>query len=142
MNQLRTSVVKSRGELGRVPAIQAAQSRAFRAAHSAGEVTRTRFSLELVVIPTDSATAEQRENYAAYVHARTLRTRSPQGPAKLLLALNLLGTSEDIDEKLYADAAFREVVFALPVTFGEGLRADPHQHDVESRPLLGWQPSS
>ena len=39
-----------------------------------------RVSQGLVVIPTDSATAEQRAKYEAYVAARSPRTAEPQGP--------------------------------------------------------------
>ena len=43
------------------------------------------------------------------------------GPARLLFAPDLIGTSEEIAERLHAHAAFREVdevAFALPFTFG------------------------
>ncbi len=63
----------------------------------------------LVVIPTDSATAGQRARYAAYVEARTPRTASPQGPARMMVARDLLGSSGQIAEALYAHAGFREV---------------------------------
>jgi hypothetical protein len=47
-----------------------------------------------VVIPTDSATPEQRAKYASYVEARTPRTMTPQGPARMMFAADLIGTSE------------------------------------------------
>jgi alkanesulfonate monooxygenase SsuD/methylene tetrahydromethanopterin reductase-like flavin-dependent oxidoreductase (luciferase family) len=144
MNLLTSSVVKAEGDSIDFAAIQAEQIRAFRTAHPAGEAARV--SQGLVVIPTDSASAEQRAKYAAYVEARTPRTRSPQGPAKLLFALDLLGTADEIAEKLYGDAAFREVrevVFALPFSF------EPDDYvqiltDIATRlgPVLGWTPAA
>jgi alkanesulfonate monooxygenase SsuD/methylene tetrahydromethanopterin reductase-like flavin-dependent oxidoreductase (luciferase family) len=144
MNLLTSSVVKAEGDSVDFAAIQAAQIRAFRSAHPAGEAARV--SQGLVVIPTDSATAGQRAKYAAYVAARTPRTLSPQGPARLLFALDLLGTSEEIAEKLYADAAFREVrevVFALPFSF----EAEDYVQiltDIATKlgPTLGWAPTA
>ncbi|GAB3358348.1 LLM class flavin-dependent oxidoreductase [Modestobacter lapidis] len=144
MNLLTSSVVKAEGNSVDFAAIQAAQIRAFRVAHPAGEAARA--SQGLVVIPTDSASTEQRERYAAYVDARTPRTRSPQGPARLLFARDLIGTSEEIAAQLHADAAFREVrevVFALPFSFA----ADDYEQlltDIATKlgPALGWAPTA
>ena len=123
-------------------AIQRGLIHDFRAAHPAGQAARV--SQGLVVIPTDSATADQRERYAAYVESRTPRTSSPQGPARLLFARDLIGTSDEIAEALYAHAAFREVrevVFALPFSFSH---ADYVQilTDIATKlgPALGWSP--
>ena len=115
MNFLVSNVVKAEDSVD-FAEIQAGHIRAFRAA--APESSRV--SQGLVVIPTDSATDEQRAKYAAYVEARSDRIGIPQGPAKLLFAQDLLGTSEQIAEALYAHAGFREVrkvVFALPFSF-------------------------
>jgi alkanesulfonate monooxygenase SsuD/methylene tetrahydromethanopterin reductase-like flavin-dependent oxidoreductase (luciferase family) len=139
MNFLTSSVV--RAEESEVFAdVQQSHVRAFRAAQPGGRVSQG-----LVVIPTDSASAAQREKYAAYVAARTPRTAVPQGPARMMFALDLLGTSDEIAEKLYAHAAFREVdevAFALPFTF-------EHEDyvqiltDMATRlgPALGWKPA-
>jgi hypothetical protein len=61
----------------------------------------------------------------------------------LLFARDLLGTSEEVAEQLYAHAGFREVtevVFALPFDFAP---ADYEQilTDVATRlaPALGWR---
>jgi alkanesulfonate monooxygenase SsuD/methylene tetrahydromethanopterin reductase-like flavin-dependent oxidoreductase (luciferase family) len=123
-------------------ALQQAQIRAFRAAHPDGE--RARASQGLVVIPTDGATDAQRAKYAAYVDARTPRTTEPQGPGRLLFARDLLGTSDEIADALWAHAGFREVrevVFALPFSFEH---ADYVQilTDIATKlgPALGWSP--
>ncbi len=139
MHFLTSSVVKAEGDPADFAEIQARQVRAFREANPAGRVSQG-----LVVIPTDSATAEQRERYAAYVGARTPRTRSPQGPGRLLFAADLLGTSEQIAEALYAHAGFREVtevVFALPFSFADEDYAQILTDTAERLgPLLGWSP--
>ena len=96
------------------------------------------------MIPTDGASAEQRARYTAYAEGRLPRTREPQGPARLMFAPDLVGTSEEIAERLHAHAAFREVdevAFALPFTFEQ---ADYVQilTDMATRlgPALGWSP--
>jgi len=125
-------------------AIQLGHVQAFRAAHPA--VDTARVSQGLVVIPTDSATAEQRAKYHTYAQKRLPRTAVPQGPAGLLFAPDLVGTSAEIAEQLYAHAAFREVdevVFALPFTFEH---ADYVQILTDMAtylgPALGWSPST
>ncbi|MFJ7996726.1 LLM class flavin-dependent oxidoreductase [Streptomyces sp. NPDC096310] len=99
--------------------IQLSHIRAFRAHHPDGE--RARVSQGLVVIPTDSASPAQRAKYEEYARARLPRTTAPQGPARLMFAPDLVGSSAEIAERLHAHAAFREVdevAFALPFTFG------------------------
>jgi alkanesulfonate monooxygenase SsuD/methylene tetrahydromethanopterin reductase-like flavin-dependent oxidoreductase (luciferase family) len=142
LNLLTSSVVKAE-ESEDFAEIQAEQIRRFRAASPDGAAARV--SQGLVVIPTDSATAEQKARYAAYVEARTPRTASPQGPARMVFARDLIGTSEQIAEELYAHAGFqevREVVFALPFSFE---REDYVQilTDTAERlgPVLGWRPA-
>ena len=123
-------------------AIQLSHIRAFRAHHPDGE--HARISQGLVVIPTDTATTAQREKYEAFARQRSPRTSTPQGPARLLFARDIVGTSEQIAERLHADPAFREVdevAFALPFTF-------EHEDyvqiltDMATRlgPALGWRP--
>jgi alkanesulfonate monooxygenase SsuD/methylene tetrahydromethanopterin reductase-like flavin-dependent oxidoreductase (luciferase family) len=150
MNFLTSSVVKAEGPEASKDAeaspdfakIQLAHIRAFRAHHPDGDSARV--SQGLVVIPTDSATPEQRAKYEEYVAQRTPRTLSPQGPARLLFAPDFVGTAEEIAERLLAHAAFREVdevAFALPFTF-------EHEDyvqiltDIAARlgPALGWRP--
>ncbi|MER6961302.1 LLM class flavin-dependent oxidoreductase [Streptomyces sp. NPDC000618] len=120
MNFLTSSVVKAEGpdDTRDFAEIQLSHVRAFRAAHPDGEAARV--SQGLVVIPTDSATPEQRAKYEEFAAKRLPRTTSPQGPARLLFAPDLVGTSAEIAERLHAHAAFREideVAFALPFTF-------------------------
>lgn len=123
--------------------IQLSHIREFRAHHPDGD--RARVSQGLVVIPTDGASAGQRAKYAAYAHSRLPRTAAPQGPARLMFAPDLVGTSAQIAEQLHAHAAFREideVAFALPFTFEH---ADYVQilTDIATGlgPALGWSPA-
>jgi alkanesulfonate monooxygenase SsuD/methylene tetrahydromethanopterin reductase-like flavin-dependent oxidoreductase (luciferase family) len=140
MNLLTSSVVRAEQESGPwdFAAIQAAQIDAYRAVRPEGRVSQG-----LVVIPTDSATGDQRERYHAYADARTPRTTEPQGPG-MLFAPDLVGTSDEIAERLEAHAGYQrveEVVFALPFTF----RPEDYEQilsDIAGRlgPRLGWKP--
>jgi len=143
MNFLTSSVVRAEGSAD-FAAIQQSHVRKFRDAHPDGPDARV--SQGLVVIPTDSATVAQRAKYAAYVEARTPRTTSPQGPARMRFARDLLGSSSQIAEALYAHAGFREVrevAFALPFSF-------EHEDYVQILsdmagtlgPALGWRPGT
>jgi alkanesulfonate monooxygenase SsuD/methylene tetrahydromethanopterin reductase-like flavin-dependent oxidoreductase (luciferase family) len=141
MNFLTSSVVRAEDSTD-FAAIQHGLIRAFREAHPDGAAARV--SQGLVVIPTDSATSEQRARYAAYVEARTPRTTTPQGPGRLLFARDLIGSADEIAEQLYAHAGFREVTevaFALPFSFA----AEDYEQiltDIATKlgPALGWQP--
>ncbi len=115
MNFLTSSVVKAEGESTDFAEIQLSHIRTFREHHPEG-----RISQGLVVIPTDSATPEQRAKYQAYAEKRLPRTAEPQGPARMLFSPDFVGTSAEIAERLHEHAAFREideVAFALPFTF-------------------------
>jgi alkanesulfonate monooxygenase SsuD/methylene tetrahydromethanopterin reductase-like flavin-dependent oxidoreductase (luciferase family) len=142
MNFLTSSVVRAE-ESEDFEEIQQSHVRTFRAHHPDGE--RARVSQGLVVIPTDSATPEQRARYEAYVEKRTPRTTAPQEPARMLFARDLIGDSAEIAEALYAHKGFQEVdevAFALPFTF-------EHEDYVQILtdiatglgPALGWRPS-
>ncbi|GGZ52602.1 LLM class flavin-dependent oxidoreductase [Streptomyces bluensis] len=140
MNLLTSSVVKAE-ESEDFAEIQLSHIRTFRAHHPDGDAARV--SQGLVVIPTDSATREQRAKYEEYAAKRTPRTTTPQGPARMMFAPDLVGTSEELAERLYAHAAFREideVAFALPFTFDH---EDYVQilTDLATRlgPALGWR---
>ncbi|MGV9558202.1 LLM class flavin-dependent oxidoreductase [Streptomyces sp. NPDC003401] len=144
VNLLTSSVVKAEGpdDARDFADVQLSQVRAFRAAHPDGDAARV--SQGLVVVPTDSATPRQRAKYERFAAERLPRTTSPQGPARLLFAPDLVGTSAELAERLHAHAAFREideVAFALPFTF-------EHEDYVQILtdmatalgPALGWKP--
>jgi alkanesulfonate monooxygenase SsuD/methylene tetrahydromethanopterin reductase-like flavin-dependent oxidoreductase (luciferase family) len=143
VNFLTSSVVRAE-ESEDFAAIQLSHIRAFRDAHPDG--AKARVSQGLVVIPTDTASAAQRAKYEAYGAERTPRTAAPAGPARMMFARDIIGTSEQIAETLSAHAAFREVTevaFALPFYFA------PEDYvqiltDMATRlgPVLGWAPKS
>jgi alkanesulfonate monooxygenase SsuD/methylene tetrahydromethanopterin reductase-like flavin-dependent oxidoreductase (luciferase family) len=143
LNFLTSSVVKAEEDGPRDFAeIQLGHVRTFRAHHPDGDAARV--SQGLVVIPTDSATAEQRATYTAYVESRLARTAEPQGPARLLFSPDLIGTSDQLAEQLHAHAAFREideVAFALPFSFAHDDYVQILTDLATSLgPALGWRP--
>ncbi|MGW4210941.1 LLM class flavin-dependent oxidoreductase [Lentzea sp. NPDC004789] len=138
LNLLCSNVVQAE-ESENFAEIQLSHIRAFRE-HGGGRVSQG-----LVVIPTDSATPEQRAKYQDYVDQRTARTAAPVGPRRFMFARDLVGTSAEIAEQLYAHLAFSEVdevAFALPFSF-------EHEDYVQILtdlatklgPELGWHPA-
>ncbi|OIH97708.1 LLM class flavin-dependent oxidoreductase [Curtobacterium sp. MCBA15_001] len=123
---------------------QRAQVDAYLDAHP--DPSSARVSQGLVVIPTDTATREQTQRYRAYAADRSGRIGVPMGPAGLLFAADLVGTSAEIADRLRADAGYQvatEVAFALPFAF----RADDYAQittDIAERlgPELGWAPAA
>ncbi len=90
--------------------------------------------------------AEESEDFAEIQlsHIRTFRAHHPDGD-RARVSQGLVGTSEDIAERLTSHAAFREVeevAFALPFTFGH---EDYVQilTDIATKlaPALGRQPA-
>ncbi|TCO60434.1 LLM class flavin-dependent oxidoreductase [Actinocrispum wychmicini] len=143
MNFLSSNVVQAEDTLD-FAEIQRVQIQTFRAHHPDGD--KARVSQGLVVIPTDTATAEQRAKYEEFVLRRTPRTSETHGPRRLLFARDLVGTSDQIAEQLYAHAGFQlvdEVAFALPFTFDH---EDYVQilTDIATKlgPALGWRATS
>ncbi|MHA3705225.1 LLM class flavin-dependent oxidoreductase [Jatrophihabitans sp. YIM 134969] len=139
MNFLSSSVIRAEDGLTDFAAIQQTQIRAYRAANPGGRVSQG-----LVVIPTDSAAPAQVEKYEAYAAARLPRTRSPQGPAGMLFAEDIVGTSEQVAARLHAHAGFQEVdevAFALPFSFEHGDYVQILTDMAGSLgPALGWSP--
>ncbi len=143
LNLLTSSVIDAEGE--DFAQIQRAQIDLFRSLHPAGEAARV--SQGLVVIPTDTATPEQKQKYETYAAARLPRTREPQQLGRhkrAYFAPDLVGSSEQLAERLSDHAGFQavdEVAFALPFTFGH----DDYVQiltDMATRlgPMLGWSP--
>ncbi|PYY32696.1 LLM class flavin-dependent oxidoreductase [Curtobacterium sp. MCJR17_055] len=139
---LLTSSV-TRSEIGTdFAANQRAQVDAYLDAHP--DPSTARVSQGLVVIPTDTATREQEARYRAYAERRAGRVGVPTGPAGLLFAADLVGSSVEIADRLRADAGYQvatEVAFALPFSF------EPDEYaqivsDIAERlgPELGWAP--
>ncbi|MGB4779368.1 LLM class flavin-dependent oxidoreductase [Microbacterium sp.] len=98
--------------------------------------------VERVIVPTDSATASQRDHYAAYLDSRTERTLAPVNGH--VFQKDLVGTSDEIIQRLRDDPTIdgrTEVRIALPYAFDD---ADYRQilRDITERvlPELGWTP--
>ncbi|MFD3586090.1 LLM class flavin-dependent oxidoreductase [Streptomyces sp. NPDC058683] len=103
-----------------------------------------RVALGRVVVPLDSADTATRARYRAYAASRHERTRAPQGPKRILFAPDVVGTAEQILERLAADPVLAEVSelrLELPYEFH---REEYEQilHDVRHlvAPELGWRP--
>jgi alkanesulfonate monooxygenase SsuD/methylene tetrahydromethanopterin reductase-like flavin-dependent oxidoreductase (luciferase family) len=140
MNFLTSSVIRAE-ESEDFAEIQRSHIELFRRHHPAGRVSQG-----LVVIPTDSASASQRAKYLAYAEKRTPRTAAPQGPARMMFAADIVGSSAEIAERLHAHAGFQEVdevAFALPFSFDHDdyvqILTDMAAH---LGPALGWKPAA
>jgi alkanesulfonate monooxygenase SsuD/methylene tetrahydromethanopterin reductase-like flavin-dependent oxidoreductase (luciferase family) len=101
-----------------------------------------RIAIGRVIVPFDGADRATRERYRAYEASRHERTLKPQGPRGVLIAPDIVGRSEEIVERLLADAAVQEVSelrMELPYEFSH---QDYEQilHDVvhSVAPKLGW----
>ncbi|WP_392508076.1 LLM class flavin-dependent oxidoreductase [Naumannella halotolerans] len=148
LNYLTSSVVFAAGtgvdgsEPDAFARVQAGDVAAFREHHPAG--AKARASQGLVVIPTDSASAEQKRRYHAYAESRLERTRTAHGPRGLLFSPDLVGDSSELADRLWSHAGFREVdevVFALPFTFeAEDYRQILTDLAQSLGPALGWSP--
>ncbi|MEV6305907.1 LLM class flavin-dependent oxidoreductase [Actinoplanes sp. NPDC051861] len=140
MNFLTSSVVKAE-ESTDFEQIQLSHVQKFRKYHPQGRVSQG-----LVVIPTDSASPQQITKYRAYAEKRLPRTTEPQGPARMMFAPDIVGTSEEIAERLNAHAAFQEideVAFALPFTFEHDDYVQILTDMARSLgPALGWKPAA
>jgi alkanesulfonate monooxygenase SsuD/methylene tetrahydromethanopterin reductase-like flavin-dependent oxidoreductase (luciferase family) len=140
MNFLTSSVIRAE-ESTDFAELQRTQIQLFRSLHPAGRVSQG-----LVVIPTDSASAEQKAKYLAYAEKRTPRTLEPQGPGRMMFARDIVGTSDEIADALRAHAGFQEVdevAFALPFSFEHEdyvqILTDMATH---LGPALGWRPAT
>lgn len=145
INYLTSSVVSIEGtDSFDFATIQAQNIDTYLAHHPRPE--NARVSQGLVVIPTDSATADQVRRYREYAAGRFERTRTPQGPRGMLFSPDYVGTSDELADQLFDHAGFQrasEVAFALPFSFG----ADDYQQIINDLaenlgPRLGWRPTS
>lgn len=104
--------------------------------------------VERVIVPTTTATAQQREHYRAYAEARDARTAAPAeiGPRRVVFQRDLVGTAAEIIERLGEDPSIdgrTELRVALPYGFAE----DEYRQilfDIRHAvlPALGWSPAS
>lgn len=100
--------------------------------------------VERVIVPTDSATAAQRAHYADFAAGREERTLAPT--RGLVFQKDLVGTADEIVERLHADPAIdgrTGVRVALPYAF----HRDEYRQiltDIAEGvlPRLGWRPAA
>ncbi|MDX2644741.1 LLM class flavin-dependent oxidoreductase [Streptomyces sp. PA03-1a] len=106
-----------------------------------------RVAVGRVIVPLDSADAVTRARYERYAAGRRERTLAPRafGPKQVLFAPDVVGTAEQILERLTADpvlASVTELRLELPYEFH---REEYEQilHDVRHlvAPELGWRPA-
>jgi alkanesulfonate monooxygenase SsuD/methylene tetrahydromethanopterin reductase-like flavin-dependent oxidoreductase (luciferase family) len=104
--------------------------------------------VERVIVPTTTATSQQRAHYAAYAEARDARTSEPAvlGDRRVVFQRDLVGTADQIVERLLDDPSIdgrTELRVALPYGFAE----DEYRQilfDIRHAvlPALGWEPSA
>lgn len=104
-----------------------------------------RVAVGRVIVPFDSADRATRARYRQYAAGRHERTLAPQGERRILFAPDLVGTAEEIVDRLRADpvlARTSELRLELPYEFR---RADYEQilHDTVEliAPALGRRPA-
>ena len=108
-------------------------------------VRTPRVALGRVIVPTDSADASTRRRYDEFAAGRHERTLAPRGERRVVFVPDLVGSSEQIIERLRADpvlARVNELRLELPYDFP----LEWYQQiltDVVERiaPELGWSPT-
>lgn len=124
---------------------QLSQLHAWRASLPATLNHRPRVAAGRVIVPTNSADAATRQHYAAFAASRYQRTLSPQGPRRTLFSLDIVGSADQILERLQRDPILQEV---------EELRLElPYEFTIEQyaqiisdfatliAPEIGWRRS-
>jgi alkanesulfonate monooxygenase SsuD/methylene tetrahydromethanopterin reductase-like flavin-dependent oxidoreductase (luciferase family) len=104
--------------------------------------TEARVALGRVIVPLDSADRLQKQKYRDYERSRRARTGVAHGPRRTLFLPDLVGTSDEILEKLSQDPILPDVTelrLELPYEF----RPDDYRQilsDVVKKiaPALGW----
>lgn len=119
-----------------------AQSRQLETYRASGGDTR-RVALGRVIVPFDSADAITRKRYTDYAAGRYERTLSPQGERRTLFARDLVGSSDEILERLRKDPILphiSEFRLELPYEFhDEEYRQIIHDFVTLVAPELGWK---
>ena len=120
---------------------QAKQLAGYRAALPPGR--RSRVAAGRVIVPTDSADRNTKEKYRQYAVSRHERTLSPQGPRRTLFSRDLVGSSDDILERLFTDSVLSQVGelrLELPYEFALEEYVQIISDFAEKiAPALGWK---
>lgn len=88
---------------------QLAQIRLYRESLAMSGRQQTRIALGRVIIPTDSADAATRRRYQQFAAGRYPRTLAPQGPRRTLFSQDMVGSADQILERLFDDPVLRQV---------------------------------
>ncbi|NLR97893.1 LLM class flavin-dependent oxidoreductase [Rhizobium sp. P38BS-XIX] len=119
-----------------------AQSRQLKTYRASGGEER-RVALGRVIVPFDSADSLTRKRYTDYAAGRHERTLSPQGDRRTLFDRDIVGTSDEILERLFADPILpyvSEFRLELPYEFqDEEYRQILHDFVTSIAPELGWK---
>jgi alkanesulfonate monooxygenase SsuD/methylene tetrahydromethanopterin reductase-like flavin-dependent oxidoreductase (luciferase family) len=106
-------------------------------------IRSARVALGRVIVPLDHADAATRKRYLGFAAERTARTLEPQGVRRILYPRDLVGTSDEILERLRADPVLPlvdELRIELPYAFAQEdylqILDDFRQHIA---PELGWR---
>jgi alkanesulfonate monooxygenase SsuD/methylene tetrahydromethanopterin reductase-like flavin-dependent oxidoreductase (luciferase family) len=107
------------------------------------DARRGRIALGRVIVPLDGADAATRKRYRAFAAERVERTLAPQGERRTLFASDLVGTSDEILERLRKDPLLphvSELRVELPYNFSSG-EYEQVLSDLSGRiaPELGWR---
>lgn len=122
---------------------QAKQLAVYRAALPAGR--NPRVAAGRVIVPTDSADKRTRAKYRDYAASRHERTLVPQGPRRTLFSRDLVGSSDEIIERLLTDSVLPQVSelrLELPYEFAlEEYVQIIGDFATKIAPALGWKPT-
>lgn len=88
---------------------QRAQIQLYRENLAAAGRHAARIALGRVIIPTDSADATTRRHYQQFAASRYPRTLAPQGSRRTLFSQDIVGSAEQILERLFDDPVLRLV---------------------------------
>ncbi|MGW1737717.1 LLM class flavin-dependent oxidoreductase [Nocardia sp. NPDC001965] len=91
--------------------------------HRLGPARPARLAVGRVIVPFDSADRRTRERYRRYASGRHERTLAPQGDRRVLFAPDLVGTADEILDRLRADPVLgrtTELRLELPYEFHRG----------------------
>lgn len=110
------------------------------------EARAPRVALGRVIVPVDGADFQTRQRYQAFVDGRHARTLAPHGERRILFVPDLVGTADEIVERLLTDpvvAGVRELRLELPYDLPfENYHQILEDFALCLAPHLGWQSST
>ncbi|MFP7365402.1 LLM class flavin-dependent oxidoreductase [Corynebacterium callunae] len=105
-----------------------------------------RVAVERVILPLDSASAEQTKHYQEFAAARSARTAHRHGERRSLIQPDLIGSSDEIIEQLKNDSVFdgrTELRVGLPYAFDREEYIQIIRDIAELvLPAFGWNPDA